>query len=330
MMAWRSHDLRTGGRPSSRRGDTDRRSAESPEVVRQFRAPARIQRDLRVPARSSGRGWRGWSSEQLLTAVGLLEGSRSAWLTYRLEWDARRRREKAAGRRRPSDDEVAEFRARPWLTWPTPVPHSTSPVSSQSNEATLPFRNAQRDDFDAIAAFLPESRYGWTERFDVRVYDDLLSIPYRIYNAEPAATDLAALSAIQQAMVHCLYTRHNDGFVRQRHLSAVIGADYPWVAPYVVQLIGEYVVEIVRDIHAELADLDKPGSWQRLAYGRFADDNSAFLELTSQRVTSYWREYYSTYARPTRDHHSPRGRGDREVYPGFLLVESLRAAARDR
>lgn len=271
-----------------------------------------------------------WTSEQLLTAIGLLEDTRAAGLEYRLAWDARRRREKAAGRRQPSDDEIAESRAKPWLTWPIPASGPVSPVPTESNADAMPFRAAHRDDFNAASAALPASRHPWTSwGFDARVYDDLLSIPYRIYNPEPAVSELAALTPIQQVMVHCLYTRHNDGFVRQRHLADVIGTEHSWVVPYVVHLIGEYVVEIVQDIHAALVDLDKSGSWQRRAYGRFVDDNPALLELTSQRVRSYWHEYYSNYARPTRDHQSPGGRADREVYPGFPLVESLRAAAGD-
>jgi len=80
--------------------------------------------------------------------------------------------------------------------------------------------------------------------------------------------------------------------VRQRNLEYVVSAPQAWVAPYVVQLVGEYVVEIIEVIAAELPQLTIPGSQQRALYGRFAAENAAFLDLTAARVTSYWNEYY--------------------------------------
>ena len=82
-----------------------------------------------------------------------------------------------------------------------------------------------------------------------------------------------------------------------------------------MQPIGEYVVEIVLDIHRALDDLGRPGSAVRAAYGRLLADNPDFLTTTMQRVISYWSCYHrSAY---------PRLR----EYPGHLLVSALQAAA---
>jgi hypothetical protein len=42
--------------------------------------------------------------------------------------------------------------------------------------------------------------------------------------------------------------RHHDGFGRQRQLKTLLDADEPWTAPFIVQLLGEYVIQICRDI----------------------------------------------------------------------------------
>lgn len=64
-----------------------------------------------------------------------------------------------------------------------------------------------------------------------------------------------------------LYTRHHDGFVRQRHVQQAIGSPHAWLVPIVVKLVGEYVIEIILAIRDALSDLDAPGSTQRAVYG---------------------------------------------------------------
>jgi hypothetical protein len=151
---------------------------------------------------------------------------------------------------------------------------------------------------------------------EVTVREQRLRIPYRIYeNPPPGKVD--NLSELARTVLHCLLTRHHDGCVRQQHAEMVISTDADWVAPFIVALVGEYVVEIVDAVRAALAELDTPGSWQRRQYGRFAADNPGFMSLTRQRAVSYWdcyyRQEYPTFSR----------------YPAGLVLASLQAAATD-
>ena len=82
-----------------------------------------------------------------------------------------------------------------------------------------------------------------------------------------------------------------------------------------MQPAGEYVVEIVADIVQGLPELAVPGTGSAARYGRFLVENEEFLDLTRQRVASYWNCYY-------RSHYFIRA-----DYPGFRLLSSLRAAA---
>jgi hypothetical protein len=83
------------------------------------------------------------------------------------------------------------------------------------------------------------------------------------------------LTKIQKQLLHCLLSRHNDGHVRQEHLERIVALNQEWVPPFVVQLLGEYVVEIVQTIEGNLGNLDKR------VYADFLRENPKFLALPS-------------------------------------------------
>lgn len=168
-----------------------------------------------------------------------------------------------------------------------------------SNSAlTHAFPASLRDDALQVVSALPESPWN-TQPFSVRVGSENVSIPYRIYH-DTARIDRARLTAQQTELLDALLTRHHDGFVREKHLARTIGRSYDWVCPFVVQLVGEYVIEILRVIQKDSCNLDT-----RL-YRRFMADNPAFFAITKQRVVSYWDCYH-------RWQH-------KEDYPGFQIL----------
>jgi hypothetical protein len=153
-----------------------------------------------------------------------------------------------------------------------------------------------------------ESRHNPTEHGighdAVLVGDSLVDIPYRIYSAEPTTGAACALPDKARLVLACLYTRHHDGRVRERWLPSLLQSGEPWVPPFVVQLLGEYVVQIADRIAQSLPDLDGA------ACRRFAAANPPFLDLTCRRVVSYWACYY-------------RGRHRFAEYPNFRVLDTL-------
>ncbi len=145
-------------------------------------------------------------------------------------------------------------------------------------------------DVQTVASALPRADSEPMDGFTVLVDWQAVTIPYRTYHDEPVAACWAALTPTQQLIAHCWYTRDSNGFVRGRHLRSVIGSSEPWVMPFVVALIGEYVLPIVRAIHTELY-ADRDGSPRQRAYGRFTADNPGYVALTASRVASYWGAY---------------------------------------
>jgi len=160
----------------------------------------------------------------------------------------------------------------------------------------------RQDALKACAAFPTVRALG--RSFSVRVGGESVTIPCRVH-FDPPLIRLLFLTSPQRELADCLLTRHTDGFVRQRHLARIIGLRRNWIPPFVVQLAGEYVIEILTLISERLPLLD------RSLYGEFVRGNPAFLDLTGQRIMSYWDCYYRNVRR--------------EDYVGFKILEFFRS-----
>jgi hypothetical protein len=113
-----------------------------------------------------------------------------------------------------------------------------------------------------------------------------VAIPYRIYASEPRRRVATSLDDEAKLVLGCCYTRHNDGYLRERAVLSGIGIDRAWIVPFVVQLLGEYVVQISERILERFDEL-RPET-----YHRFAAANEPFMRLTRGHIVSYWACYY--------------------------------------
>ena len=172
-------------------------------------------------------------------------------------------------------------------------------TSYNNSDLAQAFPASVRADALHVASTLPQHSWN-TKSFSVRVGTETVFIPYRIYH-DPALIDPIRLTPLQIELLDCLLTRHHSGFVREKHLKKIVCANHEWTPPFVVQLIGEYVIEILRVIRTNVQNLDPQ------LYRRFLTSNPAFFSLTKQRVASYWDCY----------HRQQR----REDYAGFQIVE---------
>jgi hypothetical protein len=105
------------------------------------------------------------------------------------------------------------------------------------------FPSVVREDAIAAAASFPETPQP-IDAFSVFVAGERISIPGRIYHS-PAEIDRHVTTPAQNELIDCLLTRHCDGFVRQESLSRIIPSPNMWIPPFVIQLVGEYVVETI-------------------------------------------------------------------------------------
>jgi hypothetical protein len=147
------------------------------------------------------------------------------------------------------------------------------------------FPSALSGDVGAALGLVPEAEYAPVGSIGpVDVAGERVEIPSRVYFGEPA--DAARLTECQKKVLACIYTRHHNGFVRQLWLERLLPAEDPWVVPFVVQLLGEYVIQIVDVLWAHRAEL------QSASYQRFVAENQQYIMLTRERMISYWDCYY--------------------------------------
>ena len=138
---------------------------------------------------------------------------------------------------------------------------------------------------------------GWrafSDGFAVIVSGEAVTIPYRLYIEE--VVDRSTYSPTELAVLDCLQTRHHNGYVRERALGRILTLNASWSVPFVIQLVAEYVVQILHLIESRWAEVDA-----RLV-GRFLVANQAFHSLVRQRVNSYWNCYYRRASPNRRDY----------------------------
>jgi hypothetical protein len=120
----------------------------------------------------------------------------------------------------------------------------------------------------------------------IKVGNEDLTIPYRVYFNEPNQLVEKLLTVNQQTILNCIYLRHHNGFVRQKRLEKLKAINEYWITPYLFQLLGEYVIEILEVIDKQHNNtiLDN--------FKQFKLDNPKYFIQTESRMISYWNQYY--------------------------------------
>lgn len=144
------------------------------------------------------------------------------------------------------------------------------------------------------------------DTFDIQIDEETIHIPSRIYCEEPNEIEEIKITHLQRQILNCFFTRHHNGYVRQKRLRQIFtkGSIEKWMIPYILQLAGEYVEEILRDINMniELIDADD--------FREFISSNKDFIKITGDRIASYWNEYYKKSI-------------DKDEYAGFKIKEKV-------
>lgn len=117
--------------------------------------------------------------------------------------------------------------------------------------------------------------------------NQVISFPDRIYSLDNSNEFIDRLSERQKMILHCILSRNNDGYIRQKHLLALLQMDYEdWAIPYIVKICDEYVVEIVELAYDFLKEQDT------VRIKNFCSENREEFCRSYSRMISYWNEYY--------------------------------------
>jgi hypothetical protein len=149
-----------------------------------------------------------------------------------------------------------------------------------------------------------------SQDFQVSIQGEKLLIPYRVHIPPPNAFLLALIPKGPKERLYCKLTRHHDGHVREEFIKKVIISDNPLVAPFIIRLCGEYVIEILKAIQANL------GSYNQDHLRAFILENPRFYEQNRSRMVSYWDCYYRSAFPRIKD------------YVGFKIFQLLDELAR--
>lgn len=161
-------------------------------------------------------------------------------------------------------------------------------MTTHLEQLSLAFPRRLYADVQAALQSLPPSLTAPTAHTigPIRLDGEELRIPARLYNPPQPGLHLVGPVDVETAIVHCLYSRHHDGFVRQQHLARLLPLTATWQAPFVFQIVGEYVVELIELLESSLDDDS------RAMLLSFVEENPEFCTRTHQRVLSYWNCYY--------------------------------------
>ena len=145
-----------------------------------------------------------------------------------------------------------------------------------------------------------------SSKYAVKLNSEQLIIPYRLYFDEPAKEDEKKLNQIEKEILNCIYLRHHNGYLREKRLKNLLKSENKFVIPYSIQLLGEYVLEILKILDKHITDSNLS------LYQEFAEENPKYWQKTESRMVSYWDAYYR-YKSPNL-----------KEYIGYELVKRIR------
>ncbi len=116
---------------------------------------------------------------------------------------------------------------------------------------------------------------------------EVITMPYRIVIEDEFGGDLLSLTPIQKTIYHCIMSRSSDGYVREKHIKALLENEMPeWAIPYVIKICDEYVVEILQTVYDTLSQQNCR------KYKEICALNFEYIKRAHTRMISYWNEFY--------------------------------------
>lgn len=144
-------------------------------------------------------------------------------------------------------------------------------------------------DVDQVLLFLSkrEIHFQYDTLKRISLSEQYLGLLRRVYINSSVSYDLINLPLSQRKILWCIFTRHHDGFIRQYVLETLL--KYPleyFMMPFIFQLLGEYVQEILQVIECSMHQHNLH------LFKQFILENPTYFQTLKRRIISYWNEYY--------------------------------------
>ncbi len=147
------------------------------------------------------------------------------------------------------------------------------------------------------------------ENIEIKLHSETIVLTDRICFAEPKPELENNLTDTQKQILNCIYTRHFNGYVREGRLKNLLNIDHEWILPFKLQLLGEFVIEILIELDKHITDKNIT------LYKRLTLDNKKYWQQTKSRMVSWWDADYRNL--------SPKKLND---YIGYKIVKRINKA----
>lgn len=153
------------------------------------------------------------------------------------------------------------------------------------------FPTELKSDVEAAFAAMPNRTVNGaafaTDNREYELTSGTVSFPYRLYFVDANEEKIESLTDRQKKIIYCLYTRSNDGYLREKYAKKLLGAGLEeWCLPFIVSLCDDYVVEIVEAVYSALSERNNDD------IKAFCKRNESSVRKSYSRMVSYWNEYY--------------------------------------
>ena len=162
------------------------------------------------------------------------------------------------------------------------------------------------NDIEVIVNFLDTKLSTYFDKTTrIKIGSETINLPQRIYYYEITDENLENMTERQRRIVYCYFMCHNDGYIRQKYLRKIIctGIVYEFEMPYIVALLGQYIIEISKDIYDDFELLIKNN------LEKFICENPLYIRTIESQIATYWGVYYRKYPK--------------ESYFGFEIQKKL-------
>ena len=167
-----------------------------------------------------------------------------------------------------------------------------------------------------LTKFAVETKFSTNYCETVVIGEEEIKMPYRIHYNSPYSLAGSIFTQKEQEILNCIFSRHGNGYIRQKAIQNIIKSDNIWAIPYIVRIIGEYILEILDDIDNDFELINKSNLTS------FVRQNPKFYNQTRARIISY---YYCYWRRRFKFPEKIKGiRVPKEQrYVGFRLLNKI-------
>ena len=153
------------------------------------------------------------------------------------------------------------------------------------------FQKELLNEVNSVINILPKNKImrtsiSWNKYkfINVNLNSNNIKIPYRIGINEVENKLIDNLNHTQKLILYCIYTRHHNGFIRQKYIEKLINENNYFITPFIIQMIGEYVSEIMIIIDKYLENNIEN-------YIKFKYENKKYWKYLRGSMASYWDTY---------------------------------------